>query len=315
MSPSVQQKTLKNAISCSGIGLHTGARVSITLNPAEPNTGIQFKRTDITGGQAVILADWRQVVDSRLCSAITNDDGVTVRTIEHLMAAFAGIGIDNAQVEINGPEVPIMDGSAAPFVFLVECAGVVAQGTPRRILKVLKPITVGDGVSSAALGPCGGFAIDFDIEFSSPAVARQEFRHDFTEAAFKNDIARARTFGFEHEVAALRAEGMLLGGSLDNAIVVSGAKVLNDSGLRYGDEFVRHKVLDSIGDLFLAGMPIHGRFQGLRSGHAMNHKLLAALFADTNAWTIVPDRGSSQTMPVGDAVAGPAEPQRVAAGA
>lgn len=314
MNSVVQQKTLKNAISCSGIGLHTGARVSITLNPAAPNSGVRFKRTDIPGGQAIIAANWRRVVDSRLCSTITNDDGIAVQTIEHLMAAFAGIGIDNALVEINGPEVPIMDGSAAPFVFLVECAGTIGQGTPRRVLKVLKPVTVTDGASSAALEPCSGFAIDFDIEFSSPAVARQEFSHDFTEAAFKNEIARARTFGFEHEVAALRAAGMLLGGSLDNAVVVSGAKVLNDSGLRYGDEFVRHKVLDSIGDLYLAGMPIHGRFRGLRSGHAMNHKLLAALFADTDAWAVVPDRGSDQPMPMNGMTA-IAEPQQVAAGA
>ena len=288
MTAYISQKTLKNAIGCSGVGLHTGAKVSMLIHPAEPDSGILFKRTDISGGQAVIKAHWRNVVDSQLCSAVANENGVGVQTIEHLMASFAGLGIDNALVEINGPEIPIMDGSAAPFVFLVECAGTVEQKARRRGVKVLKPITVtGDG-SEATLVPSDSFSVEFDIAFSSPLVSNQEYCVEFVNGTFKTEIASARTFGFEHEVAAMRAGGMLLGGSLDNAVVVSGEKILNDSGLRYGNEFVRHKILDSVGDLYLAGGPLIGHFRGSRSGHAMNHLLLEALFADKEAWALVP---------------------------
>jgi UDP-3-O-[3-hydroxymyristoyl] N-acetylglucosamine deacetylase len=279
---------VNNPISCSGIGLHTGARVAMTILPAKAGSGITFKRVDISGRQAVIEANWRNVVDSLLCSTITNTDGVTIATIEHLMAAFSGLGIDNATVEINGPEVPIMDGSAAPFAFLIECAGIREQNAMRSAIRIRKPVEVREGNRLASLAPADSFAISFDIEFPSPAVASQSHAVKLMNGAFKKEVARARTFGFEHEIAALRAAGLLLGGSLDNAVVVSGAKVLNDSGLRYGDEFVRHKILDSIGDLYLAGRPIIGHFHGSRSGHAMNHRLLAALFADSSAYEIVP---------------------------
>jgi len=288
MSKYLKQKTLKNSIGCSGIGLHSGARVTMNILPAEPDTGIRFKRTDISGRQAVIPAHWGKVVDSRLCSTIANEDGVTIATIEHLMAAFAGLGIDNALVEINGPEVPIMDGSAAPFAFLIECAGVREQDAPRKAIRVLKPIEVREENRFATLTPSDIFSVSFDIEFSSAAVARQSHSVDMVAGTFKKEVARARTFGFEHEVAALRAAGLLAGGSLDNAVVVSGDRVLNDSGLRYADEFVRHKILDSVGDLYLAGMPILGQFHGSRSGHATNHRLLEALFADETAFEIVP---------------------------
>ena len=288
MSKFLKQKTLKNSIGCSGVGLHSGARVTMTILPADPDSGIHFKRTDISGHQAVIPAHWGKVVDSRLCSTIANEDGVTIATIEHLMAAFAGLGIDNALVEINGPEVPIMDGSAAPFAFLIECAGVCEQDAPRKAIRVLKPVEVHEENRFATLAPADVFSISFDIEFSSAAVARQSHSVDLVNGAFKNEVARARTFGFEHEVAALRAAGLLAGGSLDNAVVVSGDRVLNDSGLRYADEFVRHKILDSVGDLYLAGMPILGRFHGSRSGHATNHRLLEALFADETAFETVP---------------------------
>ena len=288
MSNVLKQQTLKNVIGCSGVGLHSGARVTMSIAPADINTGIRFKRTDISGGQAVIEANWRNVVDSRLCSTLANSDGVSIATVEHLMAAFAGLGIDNALVEINGPEVPIMDGSAAPFAFLIECAGIREQDAPRMAIRVLRPIEVREATRHASLTPADGFALGFDIEFSSPAVASQSHTIDLIDGAFKKEVARARTFGFEHEVAALRAAGLLKGGSLDNAVVVSGAKVLNDSGLRYSDEFVRHKILDSVGDLYLAGNPILGRFHGSRSGHAMNHMLLAALFADATAYEMVP---------------------------
>lgn len=288
MGQIIRQKTLKNAIGCSGIGLHSGAKVSMILMPAAENTGIVFKRTDISGGQASIKADWRNVTDSQLCTTISNGDGITISTIEHLMAAFAGAGIDNAMVEINGPEVPIMDGSAAPFVFLIECAGKVELVAARDVILVKKRIVISGGDKLASIAPGAGFTVGFDIDFDSPAVRQQEIQFDLVDGAFKNDLSRARTFGFEHEVSTMRAHGLLRGGSLDNAVVVSGAKVLNQSGLRYSDEFVRHKVLDCIGDLYLAGAPLIGHFHGSRSGHRMNHQLLAALFADPTAWERAP---------------------------
>lgn len=284
----IKQQTLKNPIGCTGVGLHSGARVTMTIFPAEADSGIRFKRIDLSGRQAVIEADWRNVVDSRLCSTLANKDGVSIATVEHLMAAFSGLGIDNALVEINGPEVPIMDGSAAPFAFLIECAGVRQLDAPRKAIRVTKPVEVRESARHASLAPAEVFALSFDIEFSSLAVASQSHAVNLIDGAFKKEVARARTFGFEHEVAALRAAGLLQGGSLDNAVVVSGDKVLNDSGLRYQDEFVRHKILDSVGDLYLAGRPIIGHFHGSRSGHAMNHRLLAALFADASAYEIVP---------------------------
>ncbi len=283
----VFQRTLKNAISCSGIGLHSGVKVSMTLHPAAANNGIVFRRTDIVGGQAEIAADWRNVVPSQLCTEIANGDGVTIKTIEHLMAAFAGLGIDNALVEINGPEVPIMDGSAAPFVFLIECAGIVEQNEPRRAIVVRKPITVTDAGKSVTLSPALGFTVGLEIDFANTVIDRQEFAFDLMDGAFKADLARARTFGFEDEISQMRKIGLLPGGSLENAIVVSGAKVLNEDGLRYGDEFVRHKVLDCVGDLYLAGGPLVGRFEGLRTGHRLNNRLLVALFADPSATEVV----------------------------
>lgn len=302
MGSYVNQQTLKNAIGCSGVGLHTGAKVAMMICPAEPDAGIRFKRTDIPGGQAVIPGSWDYVVESKLCSTVANEDGIAVKTIEHLMAAFAGLGIDNALVEINGPEIPIMDGSAAPFVFLIECAGIREQNAPRSAVKVLKPVAITEGDATAALLPGDGFSVAFDIAFDSPLVSSQDHFVALANGAFKTEISGARTFGFEHEVAALRAHGMLLGGSLDNAVVVSGDKVLNDSGLRYDNEFVRHKILDSVGDLYLAGAPIVGHFRGSRSGHAMNHRLLESLFADRDAWSMAPlkkgqDAGFENIMP------------------
>jgi UDP-3-O-[3-hydroxymyristoyl] N-acetylglucosamine deacetylase len=287
MSSYILQRTLKNAIGCTGVGLHSGARVAMTLHPAPADHGIVFRRTDIVGGQAEIAADWRNVVDSQLCTAVANADGVLIQTIEHLMAAFAGLGIDNALVELNGPEVPIMDGSAAPFVFLIECAGIVELDEPRHAVVVNKPVSVGDNGKRATFAPAPGFAIDLTIDFANAVVARQEFAFDLADGAFKAELARARTFGFEDEISQMRKLGLLPGGSLDNAVVVSGAKVLNQDGLRYGDEFVRHKVLDCVGDLYLAG-PIIGRFEGLRTGHRLNNQLLRALFADPTATSVVP---------------------------
>lgn len=254
----------------------------MTLYPAAPGTGIVFRRSDLDGTE--IAANWRNIVDSTLCTTLGNPDGVRIATVEHLMSALAGLEIDNAVVELDGPEVPVMDGSAAPFVFLIECAGLVEQHAPRRAIKVLKPVSVGDKGHSAALVPDDEFRVSFAIDFASSAINRQELCFTLDADSFKHDISRARTFGFLHEVDQMRAAGLARGGSLDNAIVINGDQVLNAEGLRYGDEFVRHKVLDALGDLYLAGGPILGHFHGVRSGHATNRQLIEALYADPAAW-------------------------------
>ena len=256
----------------------------MTLKPGKPDSGIVFKRIDIAGGGAVIAATWDNVVETTLCTTLGNEDGVTISTVEHLMAALAGSGIDNAEIDVNGPEVPVMDGSAAPFVFLVECAGTVEQDKPRRYIRVLKAVSVEDGEKSASIVPADGFTVDFDIDFDSAAVSRQSISVAMSGETFKNEVSRARTFGFLHEVEALRAAGLAKGGSLENAVVVSGDKVINEDGLRFDDEFVRHKALDAVGDLYLAGGGLLGHFHGVCSGHAANNMLLRALFADQQAW-------------------------------
>lgn len=289
MTTAIRQRTLKSSISCNGVGLHSGTRVTMTLHPGAPDSGIVFRRTDIAGNGAVIPALWANVSDTRMNTCISNEAGVSVRTIEHLMSALAGMQIDNAAIDISGPEVPVMDGSAAPFLFLIECAGVVEQDSPRRAIKILKRVTVTEGDKMAVLTPSSGFSLRFEIDFDSAAIARQECFVTLSAGSFKSEIARARTFGFEHEVTQLRAAGLARGGSLNNAVVISGDKVMNEDGLRYEDEFVRHKVLDAIGDLYLAGAPILGHFDGVRSGHALNNRLLREVFADSAAWTYVTD--------------------------
>jgi UDP-3-O-[3-hydroxymyristoyl] N-acetylglucosamine deacetylase len=277
-----QQQTLKAPIHCRGVALHAGSRVAMTLHPAAPDTGIVFRRSD--RADAEIKACWRNVVEQPLCTRLDNGEGLSIATIEHLMAALAGLEIDNAVIELDGPEVPVMDGSAAPFVFLVECAGIVEQDAARRAIKVLKPVTVTEAGKSAVLTPDNEFCLSFAIDFASDAIGRQDITIAVDPESFKSDISRARTFGFLHEVDQMRAAGLGRGGSLDNAVVISGGQVLNREGLRYVDEFVRHKVLDAMGDLYLAGAPIIGHFRGVRSGHALNRRLLEALFADTSAW-------------------------------
>jgi UDP-3-O-[3-hydroxymyristoyl] N-acetylglucosamine deacetylase len=280
----VQQRTIKNPIHCRGVGLHSGVKTSMMLHPAAPDSGIVFRRTTSVGGRVEIAANWRNVVESSLCTTLSNSEGLTVGTVEHLMAALAGTEIDNIVVELNGPEVPIMDGSAAPFVFLIECAGIVEQDAPRRAIRILKTITVGDGIKSARLMPDDCFSMSFEIDFASRVISRQDFSMVFDSDSFKSEISRARTFGLLHEIDRMRAAGLALGGSLDNSVVVGEDAVLNEGGLRYADEFVRHKLLDSLGDLYLAGAPMIGHFRGLRSGHALNCKLLEALFAAPDAW-------------------------------
>lgn len=279
---SVWQRTLKSSVSCVGVGLHSGKPASLTLQPAAIDAGIVFKRTDIDG--AAIPAKWDHVVDSRMCTTIGNGNGVAIGTVEHLMAALAGCGIDNAVVEVDGPEVPIMDGSAQPFVAMVATAGVVNQDAPRQVIRVLKTVSVEAGNSQARLSPGSCLSLDVAIDFASGAVAKQSLSIGVVNGSFARELAGARTFGFLHEVEKLWAAGLAKGGSLDNAVVVSGDKVLNQEGLRFDNEFVRHKILDAVGDLYLAGAPIIGNFHGVRSGHATNNALLKALFADSRCW-------------------------------
>lgn len=283
----LRQKTLKRPIPCRGIGLHSGAAVEMTLHPVGADRGIRFHRTDVTDRDPWIAARWDQVVDTRLCTVIGNEAGVTVGTIEHLMAALAGCEIDNAVIEIDAAEVPVMDGSSEPFVFLIECAGTVELNAPRRAIQVRKPVTVGDSRRGLTLSPADAFSVDFEIDFASPVVSHSTLDVRLVNGTFKREIAKARTFGFLEDAERLRAMGLALGGSLENTVVIDGDRVLNEEGLRFDDEFVRHKVLDCVGDLYLAGAPILGRVTATRSGHHTNNEALRALFADPTAYALV----------------------------
>ena len=279
-----RQTTLKNAIHCSGTPIHHGGHVTMAMLPAPAGHGIVFRRTDIAGRGISIPAGWDHVADMPMCTALESD-GVQIATIEHLMAALSGCGIDNLLIEINGPELPIMDGSAWPFVFLIECAGITELDASRRFLKVLSPVTVSLGAGrSAALLPGDGFTLSFEVDYENCALASQASEMELVDGTFKNELSRARTYGFLHEVDALRAAGLARGASLDNSIVITGEGILNEGGLRFPDEFVRHKMLDALGDMYLAGAPIIGRFEGRRSGHKLNHRLLRALFQRREAW-------------------------------
>ena len=275
------QRTLSEVSNCRGIGLHCGQPVAMTLRPAPPDSGIVFRRLD---AGAEIRASWTSTIESSLSTVLSNGEGIQIGTIEHLMAALAGSQVDNAVVELDGPEVPIMDGSAAPFMLMIERAGIVAQDAVRRAFKVLKPVWVSANGASAALLPEHGFSMSFEIDFDNPLIRRQDITLNFEPGTFKAELAPARTFGLLDDWPRLKAAGLARGGSLDNAIVVSGNRVLNDGGLRFADEFVRHKLVDALGDLYLAGGPIIGHFRGLRSGHALTRRLIAALFADRDAW-------------------------------
>lgn len=284
----VFQKTLKTSIGCTGIGLHTGVRVAMKLHPAPPNTGIVFRRVDLVGGGATIKASWAQVVDSRMCTVLADENGISIATVEHLMSALYGLEIDNVIVELNGPEVPAMDGSAAPFIFLMECAGVVEQDLPRRAMRILKQHSYVNGDKMVALGPWhDGLRVDFHIDFRAPAIGRQSCSFVVGTDIFKEELSRARTFGLLSDVTALREAGLARGGSLSNAIVVDGNRILNEDGLRHDDEFVRHKALDAVGDLYLAGYPIIGHFIGRCSSHADTARLMHQVYADPTCWEMV----------------------------
>jgi UDP-3-O-[3-hydroxymyristoyl] N-acetylglucosamine deacetylase len=262
----------------------------MTLRPAAPGTGIVFRRVD---AGAEIPALWTKTVGAALCTMVSNGEGIEIKTVEHLIAALAGSSIDNAIVELDGAEVPAMDGSAAPFLALIDRVGTVTQDLPRRAIKVLKPVQISSQGASAALLPDHGFSMSFEIAFENPLIGSQEMMIAFEPDTFRSELSRARSFGMLDDVERLRAAGLVQGGSLENAVVISGDRILNKDGLRYADEFVRHKLLDAYGDLYLAGGPIVGRFHGVRSGHAHTRLLLAELFADPDAWcaTTLADTG------------------------
>lgn len=283
----VPQRTLAKTVECSGVGVHSGETVKLRLIPAPENAGITFIRTDLVNGARAIPARWDHVIDTRMCTVIGNDHGGKVGTIEHLMAALHACGVDNATIEINGAEVPVMDGSSDSFVFLIDVAGTVAQAAPRREIEILSPVTVEQNGKTATLLPGDAARYSVTIDFDRAPILTQSCDVILSPTAFKNDISRARTFGFFEEVDQMQKMGLARGGSLDNAIVIKGNTVLNHDGLRYDNEFARHKVLDAIGDLALAGMPIRGHFQGRCCGHALNNRLLHALFVDRSAWRMV----------------------------
>lgn len=286
-APCLRQRTLKGTAQCSGVGVHSGDKVTLRLLPADPDTGIVFFRTDLKNGARTIPARWDTVVETQLCTVVGNDHGGKVATIEHLVAALSAAGVDNALIEIDGPEVPIMDGSADAFVFLIEMAGIQEQNALRKEIVVQKPIVFENNGRRAVLEPADEMRFSVDITFNSKLINQQQYEFVLGRDGFKSEISRARTFGFYEDVEKMTKLGFMRGGSLDNAVVIKDDAIMNEGGLRFTDEFVRHKVLDAVGDLALAGAPIRGHFQGVCTGHAMNNMLLRAMFADPTAWTMV----------------------------
>ena len=280
----LNQRTLKNTIRATGVGLHSGQKVYMTLRPAAPNTGIVFRRIDLAE-PVDIEARAENVGDTMLGTTLVNGD-VKVSTVEHLLSAFAGLGVDNAFVDVSAAEVPIMDGSAGPFVFLLQSAGITEQARPKRFVRVLKSVEVRDGDKWARFDPFNGFKVNFEIEFDHPIFRRHSQRAsmDFSTTSFLREVSRARTFGFMRDLEKLRSHNLALGGTLDNAIVLDDSGIVNEDGLRYEDEFVKHKILDAIGDLYLLGHSLIGEFSGHKSGHGLNNRLLRALLADQAAW-------------------------------
>ncbi len=283
----IMQQTIKQAISLNGVGLHSGQPITLTLKPAAANRGIFFTRADVSADQATIEARWDKVVDTKLCTVVANEHGVSVGTIEHLMSALCACGVDNIELEINGAEVPIMDGSAQPFIDAIDEAGTDIQDAAKRSIRILKPISVEKDGKTVKLLPGDVSTYRGQIEFSHPDIGEQGYEIQLLNGNFRHEIAQARTFGFLHEVEYLRSIGLAKGGSLDNAIVLDREKILNEDGLRFDNEFIRHKLLDAVGDIYLAGAPILGTYEGFKAGHEMNNAILHALFADQNAWELV----------------------------
>ncbi len=283
----IRQRTLKNVIRATGVGLHTGEKVYLTLRPAAPNTGIVFRRIDLDPVIEVTACS-ENVSDTRLSTTLEKDH-VKITTVEHLMSAFAGLGVDNAYVDLTAAEVPIMDGSAGPFVFLVQSAGIEEQAALKKFIRVNKTVVLEEGDKWARFDPFDGFKVSFGIDFEHPIFSNstQQASVDFSTTSFVKEISRARTFGFMQDLEALREVGLARGGSLDNAIVMDSYHILNDDGLRYEDEFVKHKILDAIGDLYLLGHPLIGAFSAYKSGHALNNRLLRLLLNQEEAWELV----------------------------
>ncbi|MFP3014392.1 MAG: UDP-3-O-acyl-N-acetylglucosamine deacetylase [Arsenophonus sp.] len=285
----IKQRTLKHIVQATGIGLHTGKKVTLALHPASANTGIIYRRIDLTP-PVDFLANVKSVGDTMLSTCLVNEDDVRISTVEHLNAALSGMGIDNIIVEVDGPEIPIMDGSAAPFVFLLLDAGIHELNSAKKFFRIKKSVKVADGSKWAELTPYNnGFTLDFTIDFNHPAINRssQSYKLDFSTKSFFRDVSRARTFGFTRDIKWLQSKGLCLGGSFDCAIVVDDCRILNEDGLRFEDEFVRHKLLDAIGDLFICGHNIIGAFTAYKSGHSLNNKLLKAVLSMETSWDIV----------------------------
>lgn len=284
----IKQRTLKRIVQTTGVGLHTGKKVTLTMRPAAANMGIIYRRTDLTP-EVDFQADARSVLDTLLCTCLVNEHNVRISTVEHLNAALAGLGIDNIIIEVDAPEVPIMDGSASPFVFLLLDSGIKELNTAKKFLRLKETVRVEEGDKWAELSPFNGFYLDFTIDFNHPAIdaSTQRYTLDFSADSFVQQISRARTFGFMRNIEHLQSRGLCLGGSFDCAIVVDDYRVLNEDGLRFGDEFVRHKMLDAIGDLFMCGHNIIGAFTAFKSGHALNNKLLQAVLAKQQAYEYV----------------------------
>jgi len=280
----IYQRTLKNIIRATGVGLHSGEKVYLTLRPAAADTGIVFRRVDLDV-PVEIPATPENVGDTTLSTTLIKD-GVRISTVEHLLSAMAGLGIDNAYIDLNASEVPIMDGSAGPFVFLIQSAGIEEQKAPKRFIRIKRKIRLEDGDKWVQFEPFDGFKVSFSIDFNHPAFnqGKQTAEIDFSTTSFVKEVSRARTFGFMNQIEMLRSKNLALGGTLDNAIVMDDFRVLNEDGLRYADEFVKHKILDSIGDLYLLGHSLIGAFSGHKSGHELNNKLLCALLAEEDAW-------------------------------
>lgn len=293
----IRQRTLKNIIKATGVGLHTGEKVYLSLRPAAPNTGIVFRRMDLPE-PVDIPATPQNVGDTTLSTTLVKGDA-KVSTVEHLLSALAGLGIDNAYVDVSAPEVPIMDGSAGPFVFLIQSAGVVEQNAPKRFIRIKRSIRVEDGDKWASFEPYEGFKVGFTIDFDHPAFHEdtQSASIDFSSTSFVKEVSRARTFGFMRDIEALRKRRLALGGSMDNAIVVDNYRILNEDGLRYADEFVKHKILDAIGDLYLLGHSLIGSFTGYKSGHGLNNQLLRELLSQADAWESVTFQ-AEETLPI-----------------
>jgi UDP-3-O-[3-hydroxymyristoyl] N-acetylglucosamine deacetylase len=278
------QTTLRRSVTFSGVGVHSGAPARVSIRPASAEAGLSFRRIDVTDRDPVIPARYDAVTDTRLCTRLSNADGVSISTVEHLLAALAGLGVDNARIDVDGPEIPILDGSAAPAVEAIRAAGVVPLAAPRRALRVLAPVSVSIGGASARLAPAEACEIAFEIDFPDAAIGRQRAAFAITPETFADELADCRTFARRADIEALRAAGLALGGDLLNAVVVDGARVLSPGGFRRPDECVRHKILDAVGDLALAGGPILGRYEGVRAGHGVTNRLLRALFDRPDAW-------------------------------